>query len=47
MAVPGVAGYAVDSWLGTRAVFLFVGVALGTVYGIWRLLAVAKQMNRP
>jgi hypothetical protein len=47
MAAPGVAGYFLDNWLGTLPVFLFLGVAFGTVYGIWRLLAVAKQMNRP
>lgn len=47
MAVPGLAGYGLDYWLGTRAIFLFVGVTLGTVYGIWRLLSVAKQMNEP
>lgn len=47
MAAPGVGGYFLDRWLGTLPVFLFLGVALGTVYGIWRLIAVAKQMNRP
>jgi hypothetical protein len=29
MVLPGIAGYAIDSWLGTRVLFMLVGFALG------------------
>jgi F0F1-type ATP synthase assembly protein I len=38
MAVPGLAGYWLDTRLGTKVLFLIVGVALGFILGLWQLL---------
>ena len=46
MVLPGVLGYyLLDRWLGTRAVFLILGLIMGFVGGIWQLIKLAKQNN--
>jgi F0F1-type ATP synthase assembly protein I len=38
MVVPGLAGYGLDYWLGTKAVFVILGFILGMVLGVWHLM---------
>jgi ATP synthase protein I len=46
MVVPGVIGYyLLDRWLGTKVVFLILGLILGFVGGIWQLIKLTKQNN--
>ena len=45
MVVPGLAGYWIDTKLGTRAVFLFAGLALGSLIAGLALARIAR--NRP
>lgn len=43
MVLPGVIGYWIDLRLGTKVVFLILGVILGFVGGIWQLIKLTKQ----
>ncbi|MGA2798796.1 MAG: AtpZ/AtpI family protein [Thermoguttaceae bacterium] len=43
MVLPGVIGYWIDLKLGTRVVFLILGVILGFVGGIWQLIRLTKH----
>jgi F0F1-type ATP synthase assembly protein I len=44
MVLPGVIGYyLIDRWLGTKVVFLILGLILGFVGGIWQLIKLTKQ----
>jgi ATP synthase protein I len=46
MVVPGLIGYyLLDRWLGTRVVFLILGLILGLIGGIWQLIKLTKQNN--
>jgi len=46
MVLPGVIGYyLIDQWLGTKVVFLILGLILGLVGGIWQLIKLTKQNN--
>ena len=46
MVVPGLIGYyLLDRWLGTKVVFLILGLILGLVGGIWQLIKLTKQNN--
>lgn len=38
MVVMALIGWALDQWLGTQIVFMFIGVVLGLVGGVWQLL---------
>ncbi len=42
MVVPGLLGYLVDQWLGTRVVFLLLGFALGGTLASLGLMRIAK-----
>jgi hypothetical protein len=42
MVVPGLLGYLVDVWLGTRVVFLLLGFALGGTLAALGLMRIAK-----
>jgi ATP synthase protein I len=47
MVLPGVIGYYfIDRWLGTRVVFLILGLIVGFVGGMWQLIKLAKENNR-
>jgi ATP synthase protein I len=46
MVLPGVLGYWVDQKLGTRVLFLIIGVILGFVGGLWQLIRLTKQNPR-
>ena len=43
MALPGLAGFWLDSRLGTKALFLIAGVVLGFVLGLWQLLRLVNR----
>ena len=47
--MPGALGYWLDQWLGTKAVFLVLGVVLGFATGMWQLvnLSAAKDQDKP
>lgn len=48
MVLPGLAGYWLDTKLGTRVVFLLVGFALGGYLAYLQLRAIAQSTkNRP
>ncbi len=47
MVVPGLAGYWVDSLLGTRVVFLLLGFALGGTLATLALMRIARQRAEP
>jgi ATP synthase protein I len=48
MVLPGLAGYWLDTKLGTRVVFLLVGFALGGYLAFLQLRAIARTTkNRP
>ncbi len=42
MVVPGLMGYWVDKWLGTRVLFLLAGFALGGTLAALQLMRIAK-----
>lgn len=41
MAVPALIGYGLDTWLGTRVVFVAVGAVLGLILGMLHLIRLA------
>jgi len=44
MVLPGLIGYyLLDRWLGTKVLFLILGLILGFVGGIWQLIRLTKQ----
>jgi F0F1-type ATP synthase assembly protein I len=45
MVVPGLVGYWIDQRLGTRAVFLLIGFALGAVLAASALMRIAKNRS--
>ena len=46
MVLPGLLGYyLLDRWLGTKVVFLILGLILGLVGGMWQLIKLTKQNN--
>ena len=47
MVVPGLFGYWVDQWLGTRAVFLLLGFAIGGLLATTALMKIAKNRSKP
>lgn len=42
MVVPGLLGYLLDQYLGTRVLFLFLGFALGGVLASLSLMRIAR-----
>ena len=48
MVLPGVAGYWIDTRLGTVCLFLVVGLAAGCIGGVWHLLRLVRDdLDRP
>jgi hypothetical protein len=45
MALPGLGGFWLDQWLGTRVVFLIVGVIVGFAAGMWHLVQLTKPIK--
>jgi F0F1-type ATP synthase assembly protein I len=42
MALPGLGGYWLDQWLGTKVVFLILGASIGFAAGMWQLIQLTK-----
>ncbi len=42
MALPGLGGYGLDRWLGTKVLFLVLGVVIGFILGLWQLILLTK-----
>ena len=47
MVLPGLAGYWLDSRLGTKAIFTLFGCGLGMTWGIWHLLRMTGAAGAP
>jgi F0F1-type ATP synthase assembly protein I len=48
MVLPGIAGYAIDSWLGTKVLFMLVGFALGCTAASVHLIRLTRsEKSRP
>ena len=45
MVLPALAGYYLDQWLGTVALFLFLGALLGLVAGGWHLTKMVQHQT--
>ena len=45
MVVPALFGFWLDNWLGTVAVFMFLGVILGVVAGVWQLVKLVQSLE--
>jgi F0F1-type ATP synthase assembly protein I len=43
MVVPGLLGYLLDQWLGTRVLFLLLGFALGGLLASLALMRIASK----
>ena len=43
MVVPGLVGYWLDLWLGTRVLFLLLGLALGFILAGLQLARIARK----
>jgi F0F1-type ATP synthase assembly protein I len=46
MVIPGLIGLWIDRRLGTVALFLGLGMALGLITGIWHLIRLGQQYQR-
>jgi F0F1-type ATP synthase assembly protein I len=46
MVVPGLFGYWLDQWLGTRVVFLLTGFAVGGTLAALALARIAKKSTK-
>jgi F0F1-type ATP synthase assembly protein I len=46
MVLPGLAGYWVDSRLGTVCLFLVIGLGVGSIAGMRHLLRMTQQSSR-
>lgn len=44
MVVPGIVGYFLDKWIGTRFLVV-IGFVMGMILAVYGLLIVAKQAN--
>ncbi len=47
MVVPGLVGYWLDQWLGTKALFLLIGFAAGGTLAALALMRIAKNRSEP
>jgi ATP synthase protein I len=45
MVLPGWIGYWIDQRLGTKVVFLILGLIIGFAGGIWQLIQLTKPNN--
>jgi F0F1-type ATP synthase assembly protein I len=46
MVLPSIGGYYLDNWLGTKVVFLLVGLVLGMTLGIYQLVRLANSVEK-
>jgi hypothetical protein len=47
MVLPGLAGYWVDRWLGSRVLFTMLGFALGSWLAVVHLIRMTRADTRP
>lgn len=48
MVLPGIAGYWLDQWLGTKVLFMLVGFALGCTAAMAHLIQMTRsEKNHP
>lgn len=47
MVVPGLLGYWLDQWLGTRVLFLLIGFGAGAALATSALMRIAKDRSKP
>jgi hypothetical protein len=47
MVLPGIAGYWLDLWLGTRALFMLLGFALGCTASMIHLIRLTRSVKDP
>lgn len=48
MVLPGLAGYWIDQWLGTKVLFVLIGFALGCTAATSHLIHLTRsEKNRP
>jgi F0F1-type ATP synthase assembly protein I len=47
MVLPIGLGYLVDTWLGTRIVFVILGAVAGMTLGMWHLMQVVSKSSSP
>lgn len=43
--VPALLGYFLDTWLGTKILFMFLGTVFGLVGGVWQLLKLVQGQD--
>ena len=44
--LPAVGGYFIDNWLGTKIVFILIGLALGMTAAGFQLMKLVKKLER-
>jgi hypothetical protein len=48
MVLPGIGGYWLDKWLGTRVLFMLIGFAVGCTAAAFHLIQLTRsEKNRP
>ncbi len=47
MVLPGLAGYWLDERLGTTALFMIAGLAIGSIVAMVHLIRMTKKLNQP
>lgn len=45
MILPALIGYFVDQWMGTGALFVFLGMVFGLVAGLYLLMKLVKSLE--
>ena len=45
MVLPALLGYYVDQRLGTKVIFMLLGLALGMALGIYQLIRIVNSLN--
>ncbi|MDR3232685.1 MAG: AtpZ/AtpI family protein [Planctomycetaceae bacterium] len=45
MVIPAAAGFGIDKFFGTIAIFTILGTILGVVFGFWQLITIAIKEN--
>ncbi|MDR3182585.1 MAG: AtpZ/AtpI family protein [Planctomycetaceae bacterium] len=45
MVIPAVAGFGIDKFFGTIAIFTILGTIFGVVFGFWQLIRITIKEN--
>ncbi|MFK7770002.1 MAG: AtpZ/AtpI family protein [Mariniblastus sp.] len=46
MVIPAFVGFYIDSLLGTKVLFMFLGMAFGMGSGVWQLMKLVNYQNQ-